>query len=121
MNFTLKRLLGATAAVVTGATALLGTGAGTAQAAGRAHCDRVVRPVWINDPSRNMTGHSCDLPDNKRPWYIVRIDTLVQPYYKTSYLDGGISRTETLHDRTVRCMGYTSEHGTVNWFGCLPH
>ncbi|MEU6578440.1 hypothetical protein [Streptomyces sp. NPDC046805] len=162
MNLTPKRLLGATAAVVTGATALLGTGVGTAGSAGaadtavradraaradgavrvavsaasvnkggstqrahRAHCDRVERPIWSGDgsgdPSRNMTGHGCSLPDSKRPWYKVEIDTLVEPHHKTNYLNGEVDRTETLHDRTITCMGYTSDNGTVNWFGCIPH
>ncbi|MER7836253.1 hypothetical protein ABTY98_10145 [Streptomyces sp. NPDC096040] len=120
MNLTLKRLFGATAAVATCATALLGTGAGTADAAGRAHCDRAERPIWIDDPSRNMTAHGCSLPDNERRWYRVEIDTLVEPHHATEYLNGHVDRTETLHDRTVRCMGYTSENGTVNWFGCVP-
>ncbi|WP_330455684.1 hypothetical protein OIB37_01655 [Streptomyces sp. NBC_00820] len=123
MNLTLKRLLGVTAAVATGATALLGTGTGTADASGRnvrAHCDRAERPVWRGDPSRNMTSHGCSIPASKRPWYIVRIDTLVQPHYKTEYANGKADRTETLHDRTIRCMGYTSDPGAVNWFGCVP-
>ncbi|MET9381078.1 hypothetical protein ABZY09_08280 [Streptomyces sp. NPDC002928] len=120
MNLTLRRLLGVTAAVATGATALLGTGAGTADAAGRAHCDRAERAIWIGDPSRNMTAHRCSLPDSKRRWYTVEIDTLVESHYKTEYLNGRVDRTETLHNRTIRCLGYTSEKGTVNWFGCVP-
>ena len=123
MNLTLKRLLGAAAAVATGATALLGTGVGTAAADGghRAYCDRAERPIWTGeDPSRNVTGHGCSLPDDGRRWYTVEIDTLVQPHYKTEYLDGGVDRTETLHDRTIRCLGYTSSDDTVYWFGCVP-
>ncbi|BCM69210.1 putative secreted protein [Streptomyces sp. EAS-AB2608] len=125
MKLTQKRLLGAAVAVATGATALLGTGIGTADAAGRAHrayCDHAERAIWTGgDPSRNMTAHGCSLPDEKRRWYTVEIDTLVEPHYKTDYLDGGVGRTETLHDRTVRCLGYTSDDDAVHWFGCLPH
>ncbi|MET7287012.1 hypothetical protein [Streptomyces sp. NPDC005573] len=124
MNLTLKRLLGATAAVATGTAVLLGAGVGPADAAGRssrAHCDRAERPIWRDGPSRNVTGHGCSLPDSKRRWYTVEIDTLVQPHYKTEYTNGGVDRTETLHDRTIRCLGYTSENRTVNWFGCVPH
>ncbi|MFF4751674.1 hypothetical protein ACWD5R_04445 [Streptomyces sp. NPDC002514] len=122
MNLTLKRLLGAAAAVATGATALLGTGVGTADAAGRVrvHCDRAERPLWSEGPSRNLTAHGCDLPKDKRRWYVVEIDNLAQPDYKSDYLDGGVSRTETLRKKTLSCMGYTSEKGTVNWFGCPP-
>ncbi|MFJ9821340.1 hypothetical protein ACIRU3_40010 [Streptomyces sp. NPDC101151] len=121
MNRTLKRLLGATTAVAAGATALLGTGAGTADArTARAHCDRAERPIWSEGLSRNVTGHGCSLPDNKRRWYTIEIDTLVQPHYKTDNLNGGVDRTETLHDKTIRCLGYTSDNGTVNWFGCPP-
>ncbi|MGW3207420.1 hypothetical protein [Streptomyces sp. NPDC001135] len=120
MNLTPKRLLGTAAAVATGATALLGVGAGTANATGRAHCDRAERAIWIDDPSRNMTGHHCSLPDDKSRWYTVEIDTLVEPHYTSDYLNGSVDRTETLHDRTIRCLGYTSENGTVNWFGCVP-
>ncbi|MFF7974002.1 hypothetical protein [Streptomyces sp. NPDC007905] len=120
MHLTLKRLLGATAAVATGATALLGTGAGPAGAADRVHCDRAERPIWSEGPSRNMTGHRCSLPTDEHRWYTVEIDTLVQPHHKTDYLNGEVDRTETLHHRTVRCLGYTSENGTVNWFGCPP-
>ncbi|MEU5532095.1 hypothetical protein [Streptomyces sp. NPDC020362] len=121
MNSTLRRLLGVTAAVATGATTLIGVGAGTAAADGHhAHCDRAERPIWIDDPSRNMTGHGCSMPDNGRRWYVVDVDTLVQPHYKTEYLSGKADRTETVHDRTIRCMGYTSDKDTVNWFGCVP-
>ncbi|GGS79064.1 hypothetical protein [Streptomyces cinerochromogenes] len=125
MNPTLRRLLGVTAAAATGAAALLGTGVGAADAAGRAHhayCDRSVRPVWTGgDPSRNMTAHGCDLPDDGRRWYTVEVDDLVEPHYRTDYLDGGVERTETTHDRTIRCMGYISHGDTVDWFGCVPH
>ncbi|GGJ44433.1 hypothetical protein [Streptomyces brasiliensis] len=120
MNFALKRLLGATAAVATGATTLLGTGVGTAGAADSAHCGRAEQAMWTEGPSRNVTAHHCSLPDDKRRWYTVEIDTLVQTHYKTEYLNGGINRTETLHNETIRCMGYTSGNGTVNWFGCPP-
>ncbi|MFD5543847.1 hypothetical protein ACFWIJ_40140 [Streptomyces sp. NPDC127079] len=120
MNPTLKRLLGVTAAVATGMTALIGTGAVPAGArAAEAHCDRAERPVWKDQgPSRNITGHHCSLPEEKRRWYTVEIDTLVQPHYRTDYQTGAVDRTETLHDRTVRCLGYTVDHSTVNWFGC---
>ncbi|MFF9765295.1 hypothetical protein ACF1GT_01500 [Streptomyces sp. NPDC014636] len=121
MNPTLKRLLGATAAAATGATALLGTGVGTAGAAERAHCDRAERPIWSEGPSRNVTGHHCSLPSSDHRWHIVEIDTLVQPHHKTDYLDGEVDRTKTLHDRTIRCLGYTTSKDTVNWFGCVPH
>ncbi|MFF7123916.1 hypothetical protein [Streptomyces sp. NPDC008240] len=121
MNLTPKRLLGATAAVSIGAAALLGAGAGTAGAAGRAYCDRAERPVWSGDPSRNVTGHGCSMPSNGRRWYTVEIDTLVLPHHKTDYRNGPVDRTVTLHDRTIRCMGYTTSGDTVNWFGCVPH
>ncbi|MGV9995063.1 hypothetical protein [Streptomyces sp. NPDC003374] len=120
MNFTLKRLLGVTATVGVAATALLGTGAGTADAASRAHCDRAERAMWSSGPSRNVTARRCSMPDRKRRWYTVEIDTLVRIYYKTDNLNGGVDRTRTLHDRTIRCLGYTSGNGTVNWFGCVP-
>ena len=127
MNPTLKRLLGATAAAATSAIALLGTGAGTADAAGHsshsrhsAHCDRAERPIWSEGPSRNMTGHGCSLPDTKRRWYTVEIDTLVQPHHTSEYLNGKVDRTETLHDKTISCLGYTSGTGPVTRFGCPP-
>ncbi|MEU2711244.1 hypothetical protein [Streptomyces sp. NPDC007205] len=120
MNLALRRLLGAAAAVATGATALLGTGVGAAGATDSAHCARAERPIWIDDPSRNVTGHGCSMPEDKRRWYTVEIDTLVQPHYRTEYLNERADRTETLHDRTIRCLGYTSSHDTVNWFGCVP-
>lgn len=120
MNLTLRRLLGATATVAMGAATLLGTGAGTAGAADRAHCDRAERPIWIDDPSRNVTGHGCSVPDSEHRWYIVEIDTLVQPHHKTEYQNGEVDRTVTLHNRTIRCLGYTSDKDTVNWFGCVP-
>ncbi|MFE9995569.1 hypothetical protein [Streptomyces avermitilis] len=120
MNLTLKRLLGVTAVVATGAAALLGTGAGTAGAADRAHCDRAEQDVWSGDPSRNLTGRRCSIPTHKSRWYTVEIDTLVQTRYKGDTVDGGVDRTRTLHNRTIRCLGYTSDNGTVNWFGCPP-
>ncbi|MFF4548352.1 hypothetical protein [Streptomyces sp. NPDC001435] len=120
MNLTLKRLLGAAAAVVMGATALLGTGAGTANATGRAYCDRAERDMWHGGPGTDVIGHNCSIPNNKRRWYTIEIDTLVETYYKSEHLDEGVARTETLHDSTVRCMGYTSSNGTVHWFGCPP-
>ncbi|MEU7060254.1 hypothetical protein [Streptomyces sp. NPDC046197] len=120
MNLALKRLLGATAALTMGAAALLGTGAGTADAADSAHCDRAERDMWDAGPSTDVTGHRCSIPDTKRRWYTVEIDTLVQVHYKGDTLDGGVERTETRHDRTIRCLGYTSENGAVHWFGCPP-
>jgi hypothetical protein len=120
MNITLKRLLGVTAAVATGAAALLGAGAGTAVAAGSAHCDRAEQDMWSGDPSRNVTGHRCSIPTDRSRWYTVEIDTLVQTHYNGDTADGGVDRTETLHNRTIRCLGYTSSDGTVNWFGCPP-
>ncbi|MFF9587252.1 hypothetical protein [Streptomyces achromogenes] len=120
MNSSLKRLLGVGAAVATGATALLGTGAGTAEAAGRAHCDRAERPIWSEGPSRNVTARHCDVPDQDHRWYTVEFDTLVQPHQKDDYVDGGVERTATLHDRSIRCLGYTTDKDTVNWFGCMP-
>ncbi|WP_406440108.1 hypothetical protein OHB00_32770 [Streptomyces sp. NBC_00631] len=121
MNFTPKGVLGAVAAVSIGATTLLGVGTGTAAAAGRAHCDRAERPVWSGDPSRNVTGHGCSVPSGERRWYRVEVDDLVQPEHTTEYLNGPVDRTETLHDRTIRCMGYTTDGDTLNWFGCTPH
>ncbi|XES01048.1 hypothetical protein HEP87_61865 [Streptomyces sp. S1D4-11] len=76
--------------------------------------------MWSSGPSRNLTGHRCSIPNNKQRWYTIEIDTLVQTHYKRDTLDGGVVRTETLHNRTVRCMGYTSSNGRVNWFGCPP-
>ncbi|MGW3357175.1 hypothetical protein ACWDFL_17400 [Streptomyces bungoensis] len=121
MNPTLTRLLGAAAAVAAGTTVLLGTGAGTAGAAEDAHCDRAERPVWSQGPSRNVTGHGCSVPSRGGRWYTVEFDTLVQPHHRTDYVDSAVDRTDTLHDTTLRCMGYTTGGGTVNWFGCLPH
>jgi hypothetical protein len=121
MNLTLKRLLGVTAAVATGAAALLGTGVGTADAAGRVHCDRAEQDMWSSGPSRNLTGHRCSIPGNKHRWYTIEIDTLVRTHYKRDTLDGGIDGTKTLHNRTIRCMGYISSKGAVNWFGCPPN
>ncbi|MFJ3307442.1 hypothetical protein ACIPSA_30975 [Streptomyces sp. NPDC086549] len=120
MNLTLKRLLGATAAVTTGVAALLGTGAGTAGAASRAHCDRAERDMFSYGPGTDVFGHGCSMPDNKRRWYTIEVDTLVETHYKTASFDDGVARTETLHNRTVRCLGYTSGNGTVHWFGCPP-
>ncbi|MET8452191.1 hypothetical protein [Streptomyces sp. NPDC005209] len=120
MNLTLKRLLGATVAVATGATVLLGTGAGTANAVSRAHCDRAERSMWNSGPGTDVIGHNCSMPDTKRRWYRIEIDTLVQTHYKNEYVDGGVARTVTVHDRSVRCLGYTSNKGTVHWFGCPP-
>src|SRR5689334_7883091 len=98
MNLALKRLLGVTAAVATGATALLGTGvaaAGAAREGDGAHCARAERPIWIDEPSRNVTGHGCSMPEDKRRWYTVEIDTLVQPHHRTEYLNDRPDRTET--------------------------
>lgn len=120
MNLTLKRLLGVTAAVAMGAAALLGTGAGTAGAADRAHCGRAEQDMWSDGPSRNVTGHRCSIPTGKRHWYTIEIDTLVQTHHKGDTLNGRVDRAETRHNRTIRCLGYTSSHGTVNWFGCPP-
>ncbi|MFK0019067.1 hypothetical protein [Streptomyces sp. NPDC090798] len=119
MNLTLKRPLGVAAALVMGAAALLGT-AGTADAAGRAHCDRAEQDMWSSGPSRNLTGHHCSVPNNKRRWYTIEIDTLVRTHYKRDTLDAAVDRTETLHNRTISCMGYTSGNGKLNWFGCPP-
>ncbi|WNM31211.1 hypothetical protein RKE30_12695 [Streptomyces sp. Li-HN-5-11] len=123
MNLILKRLLGITAAVATGAAALLGTGADTAGAVGddnSAHCDRAEQDMWSDGPSRSVTGHDCSIPTDRDRWFTVEIDTLVQVHYKGDNLDGGVDRTETLHNRTIRCLGYTSDGDTVNWFGCPP-
>lgn len=121
MNLTLKRLLGVTAAVATGATALLGTGAGAAVAADSAYCERAEQDMWSSGgPSRNVTGYHCDIPSDKSRWYTIEVDTLVQTHYNGDTVDGGVDRTETLHNRTIRCMGYTYSDGTVNWFGCPP-
>ncbi|WP_369225105.1 hypothetical protein AB5J52_30170 [Streptomyces sp. R39] len=121
MNFTPKGVLGAVAAVSIGATTLLGAGTGTAVAAGRAHCDRAERPVFSGDPSRNMTAHGCSVPSGGRYWYHVEIDDLIQPLHRTEYLNGPVERTEKLHNRTIRCMGYIAHGDTLNWFGCIPH
>ncbi|MEU0600763.1 hypothetical protein ABZ484_21385 [Streptomyces sp. NPDC006393] len=120
MSLTLKRLLGVTAAVTTGAAALLGAGAGTAGASGGAYCDRAEQDMWSDGPSRSLTGHHCSIPSDGHRWYTVEIGTLVQRHYKGDTLDGRIDRTETLHHTTIRCLGYTSGNGTVNWFGCPP-
>ncbi|MGQ4417292.1 hypothetical protein ACN6LA_003405 [Streptomyces sp. SAS_269] len=121
MHFTPKGLLGAIAAVSIGTATLLGAGAGTAGAAGRVHCDRAERPVWSGDPSRNLTAHGCSLPSGERRWYRVEVDDLVEAHHTTEYLNGPVDRTEKLHDRTIRCMGFTADGATVNWFGCVPH
>ncbi|GGY74359.1 hypothetical protein GCM10010300_17630 [Streptomyces olivaceoviridis] len=120
MNRTPHRLLGAAAAVAMGAAALLGTGAGTAAASEKAHCERAERPIWSEGPSRNVTAHGCDIPEQRHRWYVIDIDTLVQPRHKTDYLDEDIAGTSTLHDKTMRCMGYTKDDHAVNWFGCVP-
>ncbi|MER6978190.1 hypothetical protein [Streptomyces carpinensis] len=120
MSLTLQRLLGVTAAVATGAAALLGTGASTARAAERAHCDRAEQNMWSDGASRNLTAHHCSIPSHQKRWYTVEIDTLVQKHYKGDTLDGAVDRTKTLHNRTIRCLGYTSDNGAVNWFGCPP-
>ncbi|MEV5148795.1 hypothetical protein AB0L14_31515 [Streptomyces sp. NPDC052727] len=121
MHHTPHRLLGAVAAVAMGATTLLGTGAGTATASERAQCERAERPIWSEGPSRNVTAHGCDIPEQKHRWYVIDIDTLVQPRHTTDYLDEDIAGTSTLHDKTLRCMGYTKDKHAVNWFGCVPH
>ncbi|GGN33448.1 hypothetical protein [Streptomyces fuscichromogenes] len=121
MNFTPKSLLGAIAAVSIGATTLLGMGAGPAAANGRVHCDRAERPVWSGDPSRNMTAHGCTLPSTERRWYRVEVENLTEPHHNTEYLNGPVDHTGKLHDRTIKCMGYTTDAHTVNWFGCVPH
>ncbi|MEU2617252.1 hypothetical protein ABZ642_03665 [Streptomyces sp. NPDC007157] len=124
MNFTPKGLLGATAAVSIGTAALLGAGAGSAAAGGgshRAHCDRAERPVWSGDPSRNVTGRGCSVPSGGKRWYRVEVDTLVEPRHKTDYANGPVERTDTRHDTTIRCMGYTKDGDKLNWFGCMPH
>ncbi|MFF0965797.1 hypothetical protein ACWDQO_32075 [Streptomyces sp. NPDC003703] len=120
MSPTLRRLIGVTAAAVTGAATLLVAGAGTAGAAERAHCDRAEQNLWSDGPSRGLTAYHCDIPSGRGRWYTVEIDTLVQTHRKGDTLDGAVDRTRTLHDRTFRCLGYTSEDGTVNWFGCPP-
>ncbi|MFJ7146888.1 hypothetical protein ACIQVT_01585 [Streptomyces sp. NPDC100445] len=119
-NRTAYRLLGAAAALATGATALLGTGAGTAAASPRAHCDRAERPIWSEGPSRNVTARACDVPDQKHRWYVVDVDTLVQPRHRNNYLEESLAGTSTLHDKTMRCLGYTRDGHVVDWFGCVP-
>ncbi|MFJ3234006.1 hypothetical protein [Streptomyces sp. NPDC086787] len=119
MNLSLTRLLGAGAAVAIGATALLGTGAGTAVAGGRAHCDRGERDMWSR-AGTDVIGHSCTMPDNRRRWYTIEIDSLVQTHYRTSHLEDGVARKETVHDETVRCLGYIQRNSAVRWFGCPP-
>ncbi|MGW3954125.1 hypothetical protein ACWEKM_25105 [Streptomyces sp. NPDC004752] len=121
MNITLKRLLGATTAVTIGAAALLGAGAGTASAGGRAHCDRAERIMFSSSgPATDVFAHGCSLPDDKRRWHTIEIDTLVQTHHEMDYLEGKVDRTKTLHDRTVRCLGYIAKKDTVRWFGCPP-
>ncbi|MEU6590852.1 hypothetical protein ABZ923_16790 [Streptomyces sp. NPDC046881] len=119
-NRTAHRLLGTAAALVTGAAALLGTGAGTAAASGKAHCDRAERPIWSEGPSRNVTARGCDIPDQRHRWYVIDIDTLVQPRHRTDYLGESLEGTSTLHDKTMRCLGYTRDGRVANWFGCVP-
>jgi hypothetical protein len=125
MNITVKRMLGTTAAVTMGAAVLLGAGAGTAGADGsdghRAHCARAERGMWTNRPGTDVIARGCgDLPDDRRSWARIEIDTLVETYYKTEYLDGGVDRRQTVHDSTVRCMGYIPQGDSVHWFGCVP-
>ncbi|MGW4561786.1 hypothetical protein ACWEN3_05040 [Streptomyces sp. NPDC004561] len=114
----MKRISGATAAVATSVVALLGTGAGSAGAADSAHCDRAEQDIWSQGPGREATAHHCSLPSTKRRWYTVEIGTLVQKHHRTDDADSGVDRTVTLHDRTIKCLGYTSTNGTVHWFGC---
>lgn len=120
MSLTLKRLLGVTAAVTTGAAALFGTGAGTAGAYGGAHCERAEQDIWSDGPSRNLTAHRCSIPSSGQRWYTVHIDTLVQRHYAGDTLDGRIDRSRTRHNATIRCLGHLSGNGSVNWFGCPP-
>ncbi|WP_225824376.1 hypothetical protein [Streptomyces naphthomycinicus] len=119
-NLTLKRLAGVTAAVAAGAAALIGPAAGTAGAAQGAHCDRAARDMWSEGPGTDVIAQGCSIPDDDHRWYRIRVGTLVQTYYKTEYLDGGVARTRTVHDRSVRCLGHIAEKKTVHWFGCVP-
>ncbi|MFS4094394.1 hypothetical protein [Streptomyces sp. AF1A] len=124
MNITVKRMLGTGTAVVMGAAVLLGAGAGTAGADGdshRGHCDRGERGMWTGRPGTDVIARRCGtLPDDRRSWARVEIDTLEETYYKTEYLDGGVDRKATVHDATVRCMGYLPQGDSVHWFGCVP-
>ncbi|MFI2641904.1 hypothetical protein [Streptomyces sp. NPDC018610] len=122
MNLTVKHLLGVAAAIAMGAPALLGTAASPAVAAPGAHCERAEQDMWESGPSRSVTARDCSIPSYGKRWYTVEIDTLVQTHYKGDTLDGGVDRTRTLHDQTIRCLGYTSDadKGTVDWFGCPP-
>ncbi|MEU6667058.1 hypothetical protein [Streptomyces sp. NPDC046727] len=120
MHPTLKRLIGTGAAVAACAAALLGPGAGSAGAAERAHCDRAERDMWSEGPGTDVIGHHCSVPDQDHRWYRIDVDSLVQTYYRTEYLDGGVARKKTVHDETVRCLGHIAEKDTVHWFGCVP-
>ncbi|GAB1332467.1 hypothetical protein [Streptomyces sennicomposti] len=119
---TVRRLLGVAATLAIAAPALLGVAASPAVAFSGAHCDRGEQDMWDNGPSRNVTARHCDIPAHNKRWYTVEIDTLVQTRYKGDTLDGGVDRTRTLHHRTIRCLGYTTDadKGTVGWFGCPP-
>lgn len=121
-HLTARRLLGVAAAIAIAAPALLGAAASPAVAAAGAHCDRGDQDLWDDGPSRNVTARHCSIPSHKKRWYTVEIDTLVQTRYKGDTLDGGVERTKTLHHRTIRCLGYTTDadKGTVDWFGCPP-
>ncbi|MFJ9709249.1 hypothetical protein [Streptomyces sp. NPDC101234] len=76
--------------------------------------------MWSGDPSRNLTGHGCSIATERNRWFVIEIDTLVRKYYKGDTAGGGVTRTETLHNRTARCMGHIADDKSVNWFGCPP-
>ncbi|MFD8725813.1 hypothetical protein ACFV2H_49780 [Streptomyces sp. NPDC059629] len=111
------RTTGATGA--TGAVAAAGS-AHSGKAHSGAHCDRAEQDMWSGDPSRNLTGHGCSIATERNRWFVIEIDTLVRKYYKGDTAGGGVTRTETLHNRTVRCMGHIADDKSVNWFGCPP-
>ncbi|MFB7601229.1 hypothetical protein [Streptomyces sp. NPDC056160] len=123
-------LLGVAAAIAIGTPAPLGTAAApaTAPAVAGARCERAEQDVWYSGPSRNVTARRCSIPSHKNRWYTVEVGTLARTYYRGDTPAGGVDRTRALHNRTIRCLGYTSDTdtdtdtgtGTVNWFGCPP-
>ncbi|MEU5091345.1 hypothetical protein [Streptomyces sp. NPDC021356] len=130
MTLMVQPLLGVAAAIAIGTPAPLGpaatpaTAPATAPAVAGAHCDRAEQDVWYSGPSRNVTARRCSIPSHKKRWYTVEVGTLARTYYWGDTPAGGVDRTRALHNRTIRCLGYTTDTdtdtGTVNWFGCPP-
>ncbi|MFF4934307.1 hypothetical protein ACFY2H_36255 [Streptomyces griseofuscus] len=122
MNATAKHLFGIGAAITIGALAPLASAAPAAVAVTGAHCVRAEQDVWGSGPSRTVTARGCGIPSQEHRWYKVEIDTLVERHYKGDSVESGVDRSTTVHSRTIRCLGYTSDAGTgaIDWFGCPP-